>query len=267
MTVAEVFPPKYDVYRCDRKDGYGSVLLGIHNNLNNHQICIQTEVGIVAAKILNENQSIIVASIYRPTDNNQAYTDELTSSITKLCVDNPGAAIWIAGDANLPDISWESYTITSHQYKRSINESFLHLLDTTGLDQIVDFPTRGDRTLDIIMTNRPSLVNRCCSLSPLSDHDVVFFDISVRAILRKPVRRKIYLWKRTDFDGIQIKKWSDHFTSTYSTSTPVEHLAKIMQLELDQIMKDNVPSKWSSTRYSQPWFNTNTKRSTRRKAY
>ena len=234
----------------------------------NHQICIQTEVGIVAAKILNGNQSIIVASIYRPTDNNQAYTDELTSSITKLCVDNPGAAIWIAGDANLPDINWENYTITSHQYKRSINEAFLHLLDTTGLDQIVDFPTRGDRTLDIIMTNRPSLVNRCCSLPPLSDHDVVFFDISVRAIRRKPVRRKIYLWKRTDFDGIRqrIKKWSDHFTSTYSTSTPVEHLAEIMQLELDQIMKDNVPSKWSSTRYSQSWFNSDTKRSTRRKA-
>ena len=39
-----------------------------------------------------------------------------------------------------------------------------------------------------------------------------------------------------------------------------------MQLELDQILKDNVPSKWSSTRYSQPWFNTDTKRSTRRKA-
>ena len=92
-------------------------------------------------------------------------------------MDNPGAAIWIAGDANLPDINWENYTITSHQYKRSINESFLHQLDTTGLDQIVDFPTRGDRTLDIIMTNRPSLVNQCCSLPPLSDHDVVFFDI------------------------------------------------------------------------------------------
>ena len=79
MTVAEVFPPKYDVYTCDRKDSYGGVLLDIHNSLNNHQSCIQTEVGIVAAKILNGNQSIIVASIYRPTDNNQAYTDKLTS--------------------------------------------------------------------------------------------------------------------------------------------------------------------------------------------
>jgi hypothetical protein len=268
ISQAEIFPPGYDLYRSDRKDGYGGVLLGIHSSLNNHQISIRTESEFLAAKIINGNQSIIVASLYRPTDNNQDVIDELTRCITQLCVDNPGAAIWIAGDINLPDINWENSTIVSHQYKRSINESFLHLLDTTGLEQIIDFPTRGSNTLDIVVTNRPSLINRCSGLPGFSDHDIVFIDINVRAIRRKPVRRKIFLWKRADLDCIRerIKTWSDKFVSTYSTSTPLDELAEAVQHELDQVLKDNVPSKWSSTRYSQPWFNSETKRATRRKA-
>ncbi|XP_072020312.1 uncharacterized protein [Amphiura filiformis] len=268
MSQAEVFPPGYDLYRVDRKGGHGGVIIGIHNSLNNHQLSLDTEAEFVAAKIINGNQSIIVAALYRPTDNNQVYMDELNRSITHLCASNPGAAIWIAGDANLPDINWENNTIVSHQYKISINQSFLQMLDATGLEQVIDFPTRGDNILDIVITNRPSLVNRCCSLPGLSDHDVVFMDMNVRAFKRKPIRRKILLWKRTDFDSIiqRLKKWAENYTSTYSTSTPVEELAEAMQSELDQVIEEHVPSKLSSTRYSQPWFNSSTKSASRRKA-
>ena len=59
MSIGEVFPLGYDVYRQDRKDGYGGVVLGIHNSLNNHQIEMKTEIDIVAAKIINGKQTII----------------------------------------------------------------------------------------------------------------------------------------------------------------------------------------------------------------
>ena len=60
----EIFPPGYDIYRRDRKDGYGGVLLAIHSSLNNHQITIQFDTEIVAAKIINDKQSIVLASLY-----------------------------------------------------------------------------------------------------------------------------------------------------------------------------------------------------------
>ena len=268
MSVGEVFPPGYDVYRHDRDDGYGGVILGIHNSLNNHQIEIKTNIDFVAAKIINGKQTIIVASFYRPTNNDQAYMDELCHVITNLCQRNPGAAIWIAGDINLPDIHWPTMSITSHQYTIAINEAFLQVLESTGLTQMIDFPTRRDNTLDIIATNRPSLVIKSHGLPGLSDHDIVFMEVNVRALRRKPVKRKILLWNKADLDSIRVRigKWSNDFQAKYTASTNVEELAQAIQCELESVIEECVPSKLSSSRYNQPWFNSSTKRATRRKA-
>ena len=65
-------------------------------------------------------------------------------------------------------------------------------------DQVIDFPTRIDNTLDIFGTNRPSLIDRCVPLPGISDHDVVLVDSIVLPAGKKPVRRKVYLWKRTN---------------------------------------------------------------------
>ncbi len=180
ISQGEVFPKGYDLYRCDRKDRYGGVLLGIHSSLNNHQIVIETEAEFIAAKIVNGNQSVIVASLYRPHNCSPDHMNDLNSAILDLCLNNPDAAIWIAGDLNLPDIDWAISSIKSHQYRTTINESFLQVLDRTGLEQMIDFPTRGDNILDVIITNRPSLISKCSGLPGLSDHDVVYMDVNVR---------------------------------------------------------------------------------------
>ncbi|XP_072037138.1 uncharacterized protein [Amphiura filiformis] len=263
----EIFPHGYCVYRSDRKDGYGGALLGIDATLVSHQIDLESEVDFVAAKIVNGNHSIVVASLYRPTNNDLQYMEELNSAISHLCISNPGCPIWIAGDINLPDIDWSTNSIISHQYRLALNESFLQLMTTTGLEQMVNFPTRGDNTLDIILTNRPSLTNTCAGLPGLSDHDMVYMDANVRANRRKPVQRNILLWKKADLVDIRLRasKVSDNFTAEYKTSTPVEKLASVLQEELDKIIVDCVPSKLSSTRVNQPWFNAETKRALRRK--
>ena len=50
---------------------------------------------------------------------------------------------------NLPDINWESNIISSHQYNKKLNESFLSFLYDGNLDQLINFPTRKDNTLDL----------------------------------------------------------------------------------------------------------------------
>ncbi len=155
----------------------------------------------------------------------------------------------------------------AHQYPRAINDSFLQALCDAGLDQIVKFPTHGVNTLDVILTNRPTLVVRCEGAPGLSRHDIVFTEINIQAERRKPVRRKILLWKRADWDAIRarVKEWTGTFTSQNSVNTPVETLANTLQEELQTVLNDLVPSKLSSTRYGQPWFNSKTKRAVRRK--
>ena len=58
-------------------------------------------------------------------------------------------------------INWADNSIKGHQYTKRINESFIEELDTSGLTQIFDFPTKGNNMLDILATNRPTLLNKC----------------------------------------------------------------------------------------------------------
>lgn len=57
---------------------------------------------------------------------------------------------------------------------------FLDLIHDSNLEQIpvVSFPTRKDHVLDLFMTNRPSLVNRCEPLPGIVDRDIVYIDIT-----------------------------------------------------------------------------------------
>ena len=58
----------------------------------------------------------------------------------------------------------------------------------------MDFPTRGLNTLDIFMTNRPSLVESCEAIEGISDHEVVLTKSLTLAHLCPPARRYIYLY-------------------------------------------------------------------------
>ncbi|XP_072016713.1 uncharacterized protein [Amphiura filiformis] len=241
ITHGEILPPDYKLYRKDRHDGYGGVLLAVHSSLTSYQLETNSDAEFVAAKILNgKEKPLVIGALYRPTNNSQEYIDSLNKTIEDLCVSNPECAIWSSGDINLPDIEWSTDQVIGHQYPKSLNESFLQTLSRTGLEQLVDFPTRGDNTLDIVITNRPSLVNRCEGMPGLSDHDIVYVDLNIQASRSKPVKRKIFLWKRADLDAIHsaTKTWADSFVSRYSTSTPVEILATEVEDQLEKILND-----------------------------
>ena len=69
------------------------------------------------------------------------------------------------------------------------------------MTQSVSFLTRIDNTLDVSLTNRPSLINRCEPKSGVNDHErAVFIDSNIMP--RRHVRRKIYSWNRLDNDGL-----------------------------------------------------------------
>ena len=158
---SEIFPPEFNVYRKDRKDGYGGVLLAVHTSLISNQLDIATDAEYIAAKILNDKQSIIIGALYRPPSSKQDYMDALNKAIEDTCISNPTTGVWISGNINLPDIDWATDQVIGHQYPIALNESCLQMMARSGLEQLVDFPTRLDNTLDVVLTNYPSLANRC----------------------------------------------------------------------------------------------------------
>ena len=120
--------------------------------------------------------------------------NKLCANIKDLHDSFPGHAIWCGGDFNLPDISWLDKSASGHRYRSDINKSFLDLLHSLDMNQIVNFPTRLDNTLDILFTNRPNLVHRLLPVPGISDHDsIVQTEIDCLAQVRRPVRRKVFL--------------------------------------------------------------------------
>jgi len=83
--------------------------------------------------------------------------------------------VWFGDDLNLPDINWETESVITNNYPKGISECMLDTMHDLGLEQIVNFSTRGSNILDVFMTNKPTLVNRCEPIPGVSDHETAVF--------------------------------------------------------------------------------------------
>jgi hypothetical protein len=138
---SEVLPTHYEVYRKDRKDGYGGVLIAVNNTLISQDLEIKSDCEIVGTRIkYSKNTSLIVISVYRPPNNDETYAHAFANTIIDICNKYTKDTIWVGGDMNLPDIDWEENTITGNQYKKEINELLKSTIDDAGLVKGSKFP-------------------------------------------------------------------------------------------------------------------------------
>ena len=266
---AEVLPPGYKfAARRDRPtSSHGGVAIITRDNIDASEIPLTTQAEMVAASIPSKStKPIIVSSIYRPTDNNKEYTVHLCDTIQQLHSSYRDHIFWIGGDSNLPDINWKTDNIEGHQYPISISQDFIDLFRDIGCQQVIDFPTRQSNTLDLFANNRTSLVSKCLGLPGLSDHDVILIDTTITAQKRRPVRRLIHIWSKADIDAVtaDLEQYSQTLRER-ETSLPINTLWNEFKSVCTSTIHKNIPSKYTSTRYSQPWCNRNIKRLSRRK--
>ena len=62
---------------------------------------------------------------------------------------------------------------------------------------MVQSPTRGENDLDIFLTNRPSLVNHCDTITGICDHEAILVQSPIIATLQ-PSQHNIHIWSRAD---------------------------------------------------------------------
>ena len=157
-------------------------MLAIKAEIVSEPVDIDTPCEFIARKInRNTHDSLIVATIYRPTNNDVDYAKALYNTIKSLYLNYPKSTIWVAGDFNLPDIDWLTNTFSSNRYL--IDQTLLQIEEEQGLSQIVKCPTRDKSTVELFFTNRPSLLNRCEPIPGISDHDTAVYidsDISIK---------------------------------------------------------------------------------------
>ena len=266
----EVLPAIYHtVARRDRvQDRHGGVIIAAKDSITGTVIDLHTETEFAAASFECHGKTpLIIGSLYRPPSSDLTYMEELCSKIKFLHTSYPNSTIWIAGDANLPDIDWKANTVSGHSYPISINKLLLDTIFDTSSEQVVDIPTRGNNILDIFITNRPTLIDRCKVVPGVSDHDIVFVQAQTRATRKKPPRRKILLWKNVDTDSLLTATldFATDFTSRYTTTTDINTLWQSFRDFTTNVIDKFVPSKMSSTRFNQPWVTRKVKRLSKRK--
>ena len=192
--------------------------------------------------------------------------DNLIKDIKTITNNHKTNPHWLGGDMNLPDIDWSTNSITGHRYSKSINEAFLEMMGDTNIEQLVDFPTRRENTLELLLTNNPSFVTSIEDTTGISDHDrIVIADIICHPRRNQPVKRTIHLWNRANIPDIKESLKSDinDFCQQHNCDTPINELWNSFK-NLTETAMSKIPTKETSTRYHVPWINRECKRTSRR---
>ena len=106
------------------------------------------------------------------------------------------------------------------QYRLVVNGDFTHgwgsrqeqqrLIDISldhNIEQTIDKPTRGGNILDLLFTNNKSTLHNFVIMPPLgkSDHDIIYAEINVRPNRMSTPHRKVFVFRKADWDGIKRK--------------------------------------------------------------
>ncbi|CAG2235098.1 unnamed protein product [Mytilus edulis] len=204
ITDNQIFPPNYHIYRNDRNLKGGGVLIAIKNDhLSTPVPELHTNCEIVWAKIsLVGNKDMYLASYYNPKTSNEDSIEELGISLERAST-TKNAFIVVGGDFNLSGWNWLTRTLKPESTCQKNHYKFGDILDDNGLVQLVDEPTRGPNTLDLVITNNPSRFTRTKIIPGLSDHDIVFSEIDTKPISRKQKPRKIPLYRKANWETIK----------------------------------------------------------------
>lgn len=103
---------------------------------------------------LDRTYGVLVVVFYRPPDSTLTYLKELKRTL-KLASKSGFDQLFVCGDFNLPYINWHTGVSTTND---SYTTYFTKLVHDNCLLLLVDFPTRVDHTLDLILTNIPNKI-------------------------------------------------------------------------------------------------------------
>lgn len=133
--------------------------------------------------VLHGCKALYVGAYYKPEEADEQSLVELNISLSKFA--HKGGTICLIGDFNMPKYDWVRNSIDVSCRNTTLYEYFKELIHDNNLQQMVDFPTRGENTLDLHLTNRPTLVSKVAPLPGIGDHDIVYTEANTKPQVSK----------------------------------------------------------------------------------
>ena len=126
-------------------------------------------------------------------------------------------------------------------------------------DQVVTEPTRitetSSSTFDLFFISNQTLVNKGEVIPALSDHEAVFIESSLRPMRVKTSPRKVFQYRKADYDAIktELRSFQAEFQESAKTKD-VEHLWMTFKNKVHSLMESHIPSKiLRDNRVQKPW--------------
>ena len=209
----------FEVFRCDRADGYGGVAILVKHGLVGSRISLKVcGIDAIAVSVMSAKYKAICVCFYRPPSSKTSDLEGFLDEIKPFCttVEN----LILAGDANLPLVDWGNM-LTANRDKTG--QVFLDFCVDYGMTQFVKEPTHiAGNILDVVLANNKYIVDELEVIAPFStsDHYIVKFSSLTCAYSDKKKNKMVHNYRDADFVGLTQFllriDWIDQFSSLAS---------------------------------------------------
>lgn len=253
---SEILPSHYKVFRRDRRRDGGGVLIAVADHLICHEVpeLAVPDCELIWVKIkLKRRKHLLVASYYKPDVSDEESQKRFASALQRA---TPlGAYIVIGGDFNLPSLDWNTCSLKTPSVHPRLHNDFLDLLNDHGLQQMVTFPTRENNTLDLFVTNFPSLVPRIEGVPGVSDHFAVYMEFQIYPARRNNTKRLVPQYNKADWPALRsaAKDLSSSITTLFNSTSDTEEIWSTFKDGLHSIVSTHIPHTTLRAKNNKPW--------------
>jgi hypothetical protein len=274
MNPAEFLPKNYDgSIHQNRNIHGGGVLIATKRGLVVDEVKLKASKSgeIICARLaMAKSSPLSICAYYRPPSDSTQDLDNLEEAlleISDLNKNNPRSTLILAGDFNARDIDWDNMTPKQECQKKSLCNKLINILSEANLHQMQRQNTREDAILDLLCTNKPSLVKNIDTIPGISDHDgIILADISLQAHINKKPQRRVPIWSKANWESMKAETAA--FSVKFLEECGGRNVADNWDNLLDHLkasQSKNIPTKLSSTRNNVPWLTSATKKMCRKK--
>ena len=157
------------------------------------------------------------------------------------------------------DVDWDTLQPKSDSKRKKIHNDFLDLLAESGLVQLNKLITRprSNNVLDLICTNNPNIVSNIRTVTGVSDHLILLFDINMQPKRQSKPPHKVYTYSKADEEGLKswLNKCNDTFFQTEPNLRSVDDNWKLFKKYTLEAMEKFIPHRMSKSKQSHPWIN------------
>ena len=204
-----IVPSLYIGHCLDRNRHGGGLLVMVKESLSVTRIFdLETDCELLWLELFSQTGPLLFGAFYRPPNCALSVLNSLNYSLLSIRTKYP---IVLCGDFNLPHVDWLT---VSPSISSPVTTLLCSIVNDNFLSQMVNFPTRQDNILYLILVNDTNIVSRVHPVDSLpgTDHEAIYFEASTVPPTQQKSPRYFYNYCKADFDlfcdSLHLMPWN-----------------------------------------------------------